>query len=135
MAAMTASRSGSLVLAGAVAGGAFGVFAFLWLSRHGYYGLIVPGGCVGLGAGIGRARSRSLPMFCAALALMAGLYAEWRFSPFIVDNGWAYFLTHVAQLPVMTLCMIGVGALIGFWVPFRRGQDPRPPPSVRNRTT
>jgi hypothetical protein len=30
---------------------------------------------------------------------------------------------HVHQLPRFTLMMIGAGALIGFYVPLRRGQE------------
>lgn len=109
-----------LVLAGATLGGVIGYFAFFWLVRQGFYGLILPGALVGLGAGIFPNRSVALSFICGGLALALGLFAEWRFAPFLKDVGLGFFLTHIHQLRPITLIMIGAGAFIGFWSPFRR---------------
>jgi hypothetical protein len=105
--------------AGAIVGGLVGYLAFFWIVRQGFYGLILPGALLGLGAGIFPNRSTVLCVICGFLALALGLLAEWRFEPFIKDEGLIYFLTHVHQLRPITLIMIAAGAFIGFWSPFR----------------
>jgi hypothetical protein len=66
-----------------------------------------------------------VPGLCALLALALGVFTEWRFAPFLVDRSLSHFVRHVTNLPLVTMLMIGTGALVGFWVPFRRGQDAR----------
>ena len=44
------------------------------------------------------------------------LYTEWRFFPFAADSSLSYFLKNVSSLKPVTLLMIGVGAIIAFWV-------------------
>ena len=112
-----------LVLLGAIAGGLAGYFLFFWVTRQGMYALVLPGGLLGLGAGIFRCRSTSIAVACALLALALGLFTEWRFAPFVADGGFAYFLLHAHELKPITLIMIAAGAFIGFWVPFRRAQQ------------
>lgn len=114
-----------LVLLGAAVGGVLGYVAFFWIARQGFYGVMLPGGLLGLGAGIFKTRSRAVPVLCGLSALALGLFTEWRFAPFIADESLAYFLSHIHQLKLLTLLMIIVGTLIGFWVPFRRTQEAR----------
>ena len=116
-------KQNALVLLGAAVGGLVGYAAFFWLVRQGLYGLILPGGLLGLGAGVFKTRSMAIAVICGVLALGLGLFAEWRFAPFVANDGLGYFLSHVHQLKPVTLIMIAVGALIGFWVPFRRRQE------------
>jgi hypothetical protein len=118
-------RSDLLVLVGAVAGGLLGYVIFFTLARRGLYGLALPGGLLGLGAGICKTRSKAVPVVCGLFALGLGLFAEWRFAPFVADGGLGYFVTHLHRLSPLTLVMIAAGMLIGFWVPFRRGQEAR----------
>src|SRR5262249_44369444 len=56
-----------LVLAGAVAGGVLGYFAFFWVAAQGFYGLIIPGALLGLGAGIAKNRSVVLAVVCGLM--------------------------------------------------------------------
>jgi hypothetical protein len=109
-----------LVLVGAVAGGALGYFAFFWIAAQGFYGLIVPGALLGLGAGIAKNRSVVLAVVCGLGAVALGLFTEWRFAPFREDESLGFFLRHVQDLKPVTLLMIAVGGLIGFWIPYRR---------------
>lgn len=120
---LTELKQNALVLLGAAVGGLAGYAAFFWLVRQGLYGLILPGGLLGLGAGIFKTRSMTIAVACGVLALGLGLFTEWRFAPFVANDGLGYFLSHVHQLKPVTLIMIAVGALIGFWVPFRRRQE------------
>ncbi|MBN1359071.1 MAG: hypothetical protein JW993_00695 [Sedimentisphaerales bacterium] len=110
------------VLLGAAVGGLLGYLLFFALARRGYHALAVPGGFLGLGAAIFKTKSKPVPIVCGLAALALGLFAEWRLAPFIADAGLGYFLLHVPQLPPFTLVMLGAGATIGFYVPFRRGQ-------------
>lgn len=116
-----------LVLAGALVGGVLGHLAFLWIARQGFYGLVLPGGLCGLGAGIFRARSKAVPIGCGVLALPLGLFSEWRFAPFVADDSFGYLLTRVHQLQPITLIMIAAGAAIAFWIPFRQLQPAEKP--------
>lgn len=111
------------VLLGAVIGGVLGYFGFFWLRSQGFYGLALPGGLVGCGAGLFRTKSNYVAVICGILALGFGLFTEWRFAPFKADAGFGYFLTHVFQLRPLTLIMIVAGTVVGFWIPFRRTQE------------
>ena len=97
-----------------------GYFAFSWLATQGYYALALPGGLLGLGAGIGKNRSIWVAIVCGVAAMALGLYTEWRYAPFIADDSIWYFFAHSYQLKPITLIMILVGSLMGFWVPYRR---------------
>lgn len=112
-----------LVLCGAVIGGVVGFFAFIWLARQGFYALVLPGGLIGVGAGIAKNRSIAVAVICGLAALLLGLYTEYRFFPFKVDETLSYFVTHLHQLKPVTWLMIAVGSAIGFWIPFRRIAD------------
>jgi hypothetical protein len=89
--------------------------------RRGYYGLAIPGGLLGLGAGIFKTRSKAIPILCGLAALASGLLAQWRLTATHVR--FLDFLRSVPEYPLRTLLMIAAGAAIGFYVPFRRGQE------------
>ena len=112
-----------LVMLGAGIGGVLGYVVFFWIVHHGFYGLILPGGLLGIGAGIFKTQSKYISVICGFLALALGFFTEWRFAPFAADDSLGYFVSHLHQLRPITLIMIAVGALIGFWVPFRRSQE------------
>ena len=116
-------KSELFVLLGAAVGGLVGYILFFAFVRRGYYGLALPGGALGLGAGTFRTKSKAIAIVCGLLALGLGLFTEWRLTQSATEAGLGYFLLHIHQLPRMTLIMIGAGALIGFYVPFRRGQE------------
>lgn len=101
-------------------GGAAGYVGFIALLGQGFYALVLPGGLVGLAAGIVPTQSRLVPLACGVLAIGAGLVAEHRYAPFVVDGGFIYFVRHAGDLQPVTQGLIALGGLIGFWVPFRR---------------
>jgi hypothetical protein len=113
-------KNNILALGGAVVGGAVGYGAFFWLVSQGLYGLVLPGGLLGIGAGVVKNRSPWVAVLCGFLAIALGVYTEYRFSPFKKDPSLAYFLLHVFENPPVTLLMIALGGVIGFWVPFQR---------------
>src|SRR5579871_5186560 len=119
-----------LALAGAVVGGVLGYFAFFWIVKQGFYALILPGGLLGLGASFGKPRSIWPAAACGVAALALGIYTEWRYAAFQKDDGFSYFLLHLADLKPITLLMIAAGAALGFWIPFR-SIDRRPLQSGR----
>ena len=118
-------KQAALVLSGGVLGGVVGYFAFGWLVSQGFYGLVLPGGLIGLGAGLAPCRSRWPSVVCGVSALLLGLFTEWRFFPFKADGSFSYFLRNVHELKPITLLMIAAGTGIGFWVPFRRVESDR----------
>lgn len=110
----------AFVLGGAVLGGLVGHVGFGWLVSQGFYGLVLPGGLLGLGAGLSPCCVRWPSVICGVMALALGLFSEWRHFPFKADDSFGYFLSHVHQLKPITLLMLAAGTAIGFWVPFRR---------------
>lgn len=118
-------KNNFLAFAGALLGGTVGYFAFFWIAAQGLYGPALPGGLLGLGAGIVKTRSIGVAVTCGLLATALGLFTEFRFAPFIKDPSLSYFLSHVFDLRPMTLLMIAVGGTIGFWIPFRQRESVR----------
>lgn len=116
-------KQDALVLFSGVIGGVLGYAIFFLLVRQGLYGLVLPGGLVGVGAGIFRTQSKYVAIVCGLMALGLGIFTEWRFAPFLANNSFGYFLAHIHQLKTLSLIMIALGAAIGFWVPFRRTLD------------
>ena len=117
MADRTRIVSTVLGMVGAAVGGLVGYLLFFWITRQGFYGLMIPGALLGLGCGL-LARHPSIPrgVACGAAAVVLGLYTEWKFRPFVADDSFAYLLTHPQQLQPVTLLMIGVGGLIAYWL-------------------
>jgi len=112
-------------LAGAAIGGAIGYFAFFWIARHGFYALVVPGGLLGLGAGLcARGRSVPLAVICCVAALVLGIFSAWRFAPFVADPGFGYYMAHVFSLSSITLVMIGLGTFLGYRLALGTGKKP-----------
>jgi hypothetical protein len=122
-----AMKQVALVFGGAILGGLVGHFAFGWLLSHGFYGLVLPGGLLGMGAGIARSRLLWPAIVCGVMALALGLFTEWRFFPFKADDSFGYFMSHAHRLSSVTLLMLAAGTAIGFWVPFRRVEQDRGP--------
>jgi hypothetical protein len=113
--------SNLLGFVGAVIGGTLGFYTFDWLRGQGFYGLMMPGALMGLGCTLlAKHPSAIRGVICGLAAVGLGLYTEWRFFPFAADASLSYFLKNVSSLKPVTLIMIGVGAIIAFWV----GRDP-----------
>ena len=129
----TSSRPTVLLgLAGAVAGGAVGSFAFGWLARQGFYALALPGVMLGLGASwLSRGCPKPLAIGCGVMALALGIFAEWKHFPFVKDNSFIYFVTHLLDLRPFTLLMLALGGLAGFWFSRKNSERlaPGTPPS------
>ena len=124
-------KSAYLVICCGLLGGTLGYLAFAWLLKRGFYGLVLPGGMLGLAAGIPHNRSRTAAIVCGALALALGLYTEWRFFPFKADGSLGYFVAHLHQLKPVSWLMLGVGTLLGWYVPHRRIAEFPPQASQR----
>jgi hypothetical protein len=118
-------KNALLVLCGAAIGGVIGYLAFAWMLSYGLYGLVLPGGLLGIGAGIAKNRSLVLAVACGLFAVALGLFAEWRWFPFIDDKSLSYFVAHLGDLNPVTWLMILVGGIIGFWCPYRYLHDQR----------
>ncbi len=102
-------------LIGAALGGTVGYYLFFWITRQGYYGLIIPGALLGIGAGLFKPGGKWVAVVCGIAAVILGLVCEWQFAPYIRDNSFSYFLSHLHQLKPVTMIMIALGGLIGFW--------------------
>jgi hypothetical protein len=123
-------KSACLVLGCGLLGGIVGHLAFGWLLTQGYYGMVLPGGLVGMAAGLPRGESRIAPVICGLAALLVGIVTEWRFFPFKADASFTYFLGHLAELKPVTWMMIAIGSLMGWYIPFRRVDGLNPEPST-----
>lgn len=114
-------------IAGAVIGGILGYFAFFWIARQGFYGMVIPGGLLGTGAGFAKPKSNWLAASCGVAALALGVFTEWKFDPFMKGESFTHFVLHIFDKEPITLLMIALGGAAGFWIPFRRS-EPRQPP-------
>src|SRR5437867_10522229 len=107
----------ALGLLGAAAGGVVGYLVFLWAAHQGFYALMLPGALIGAGGGLlVKDKSVARAAICGAAALALGLFSEWRFAPFTADQSLSYFISHVHQLSPLTLLMIAIGGVFGFWL-------------------
>lgn len=110
-------KNSLLALVGAAIGGFVGYQAFLWGLHQGFYALALPGGLLGLGAGWKKTESPVVAVICGVAALALGLAGEWRSDAVVLPL--SEFLMHVHQRAPMSLLMIAIGAVVGFWIPFR----------------
>jgi hypothetical protein len=116
-------KNNCLALLGALVGGVLGYFAFVWIANQGFYAMVLPGGLLGLGAGVVKNKSIFIAIICGLAATALGVFTEWDLAPFRVDNSFGYFVAHLYKLKPLTLILIALGGLIGFWVPFRRREE------------
>ena len=59
-----------------------------------------------------RCRSTPLAIVCAIAGLALGLYTEWRYAPFIKDDSFSFFLTHVHEKQPIKLLMLALGVFM-----------------------
>ncbi len=105
-----------LGLAGAAAGAVAGYYLCFWIARQGFYGIMLPGACVGWGCGaLSGRRSLLLGGVCGVLGLAAGIYTEWQMFPFSADESLSYFLAHLHKLNGLTQGLILFGAVCAAW--------------------
>jgi len=122
------NKSGEIVnmargLLGAAVGGAAGYFVTGWLARQGFYTMALPGVGVGLGAGLlVTKRCPGVAVFCGILALALGVFTEWKNFPFVRDASFGYFVRHLGELRPLTLIMLGLGTLAGYWFALGAGR-------------
>ena len=109
-----------LAICCALLGGVTGYLGFRFLLGRAVYAVILPGGLLGLAAGVVRNPSPLVAVLCFVLAIAAGVLSEHRVAPFVRDGSLSYFLLHVRELQPLTQISILAGGSIGFWVPFRR---------------
>lgn len=117
------NRNTVFILTGALLGAVLGHAVFVWLAKsHGAFGFAIPGVLVGIGASFHRDAPGWVAALCGVIGLVAGAYSTWTLMPFIADDGFGYFITHLHQLPAFQSGLILVGAGVAFWLPFRRRQ-------------
>lgn len=111
-----------LGLVGAVVGGVLGYFLFMWIAGYGFYAIVLPGALVGIGCGaLSGRKSTGLGIACAILGLAAGIFSEWRFAPFALDESLVFFLKHFHENGPVTLVLIAIGGICAFY--FGRGRE------------
>jgi hypothetical protein len=110
-----------LGMIGAAVGGTLGYLGFFFLVRQGLYAMVLPGTLLGLGCGLlSGVKSSTLGIVSGLLATLLGIFVEWRFRPFVADDSFTYFISHLHDLKSGTLALIGIGGLFGYW--FGRGR-------------
>lgn len=120
-----------LGLLGAAGGGVVGFVVFVWLGRQGYYVLALPGIGLGLGAGLmARRHARGLSMVCGVAGALLALVADWCVAPFVVDESFGYFCTHLHEVHSIGLLAIALSGVAAYWLSEGRAA-PAPPPAQR----
>jgi hypothetical protein len=106
--------------AGAVVGGAVGYVVFRLLAQNGFYGILIPGALLGMGAGwAARGKSQLLGIVCFVLAIGLTLFTEWHVM-FARNNTFADFLSKIHTLSAVRLIMLALGPVMAYW--FGRGR-------------
>lgn len=114
-----------LVALAAMGGAAAGVLLTWLVSKQGILAGAAPGGLLGMAAGYVRHRFLFVPIVCCIAALLVGIGTEWWLFPFVANESLGFFLTHLHDLRPASLIMIGIGAAIGFYGPYRSMQSTR----------
>lgn len=109
-------KSWALGILGAFVGGSVGWFLFGLLFGNGFYALALPGVFVGLGFGqLARLRNSAAGVFCAVFAAILMLMCEWRYRPWLADDSFGYFFSHLHELTTATLLFLAIGVAFAFW--------------------
>jgi len=105
-------------MAGAVAGAAVGSAIHYFLANNGLYALALVGVTTGLGCShASPLHSKVLGVIACLISGVASVLLHWYTSaPFIVDESFWYFLTHIHQSNGFTIfaIMTGIGGVIAF---------------------
>ena len=103
-------------IAGGILGGVVGYFVFQWLARQGFYGMMIPGALIGVGAGwAARGRSQALGIMCGVAAVGLAIWAEWQMFPFAKDESLGFMLANLHQKAPLKLIMMALGAVFAYW--------------------
>jgi MFS family permease len=105
-------------LVAACVGGFLGFFAFDWITKHGFFALVIPGSLAGLACGLCSVdHSKIRGGICALIALAAGFISYWlTFKPgFETDGSLVDLVMKSYQLNPVTQIMIALGTFLGFW--------------------
>ncbi len=106
-------QSIALSILGAAIGGCIGYFAFHWIWRQGFYAILIPPACLGLGAGyLARCRSQPLAIACGVAGLALVIFTEWRHAPFLADPSLLFLVTHIHQKAPIKLLLMGLGVFM-----------------------
>jgi hypothetical protein len=108
-----------LVTLGAIGGAILGVAITYFLAGQGVRAAAIPGGLLGLAAGMFRHRSIAVPILCSIAALSLGLVVEWKLFPFAKDGSFTFFISHLQDKHALILVMLVIGAVVGFYSPYR----------------
>jgi hypothetical protein len=105
-----------LGLIGAAVGAVLGYFAFAWILYYHFYGLILPGAFMGLGAGLlGRRPSRLRGIVVGLAAVPFSLFCHWSQVKFVNDPSLKFFVAHLGDLGPVTWGMTVLGAIFAYW--------------------
>ncbi len=106
-------------LLGGAVGGYLGYLAVGFLiGRTGFWVPILPGAFAGLACGqLSSIASTRRGALNGLLALGLSIFAQWKlFSPpFEFDGSFPAYVSHLHQLPILTLVVLGLNGLLGFW--------------------
>lgn len=107
-------------LLGGLIGAALGYFLFSWVMRQGFVPLALPGGFIGIGAGLFKGPRTIWPSIALGIfGLIWGAFCYWKF---LAGEQYPFttFLSNPQDLPAIHLGLLALGGLVAFWIPFRR---------------
>jgi hypothetical protein len=108
-------------ITGALAGAAVGFVLFRLILQLGFYAIVIPGALTGMGGGwLSRRVSNTIGLICALIAAAITIFSEWYVAPFIVDEHFTYFITHLHQTRTIFQILAAVGIVMAFY--FGRGR-------------
>lgn len=124
-------------LVAGVLGGLAGYLLVAYLMRtQGLWVPILPGALAGLACGQASpvvSRRRGIVLAFGVLGLVIGTQWQLFNPPFEFDGTLRDYLMHLHQLPALTLVLMGVNVVLGYWwgreqgIAFGRNRQPGPP--------
>ena len=95
--------------------GVLGLAVGIYIARQGLCEIILPGTLLGMGCGaLSGRKSVTLGIICGVLGLAVGIYTRWRLAPFITDESFSFYLSHLLDVDRVSQLMILVGTAFAF---------------------
>ena len=102
-------------IAGAILGGLVGYGIYHLLYSYNFYAGILPGACLGAGAGYASGgKSYGMGAICLVMGAVLSIVGEWLLR-FAELNSFMFYLENIREIGTINMIMLGLGTFAAFW--------------------